>query len=201
MKDEMTFFDKCYPPILEFPDNISDEELFRQAMVQVRPLQKKVKERAGAARKPARWGKIILPRDLLREFLQNGQVEGFERAGYLEGEPREWDRVLLRKLREEEFSVRAELDLHGFSKREAFGELDQFLRQCSRTGVTCVCVIHGKGNNSRNHVPVLKRNIPRWLSTKRLSRYLVAYASARPVDGGLGAIYVLLRRGYRWSLF
>ena len=198
MKDETTFFYKCNPPILEFSGHISDEELFRKAMARVRPLEKRVKERSGTAavaRKLARPGKIILPRDLLREYLQNGKVEGFERAGYLEGGPREWDRVLLRKLREGEFSVRAELDLHGFSKREAFGELEQFLRQCSRAGVTCVRVIHGKGNNSRNHIPVLKRHIPRWFSTKRLSRYLVAYASARPMDGGLGAIYVLLRRG------
>lgn len=195
MKDETTFFYKCNPPILEFPDNIGDEECFRQAMARVRPLEKRVRQRcrSAAARKLANQGKIILPRDLLREYLENGTVEGFERAGYLEGGPRQWDQVLLRKLREGEFSVRAELDLHGFYRREAFEELEQFLRQCSREGVTCVRVIHGKGNNSRDHVPVLKTHIPRWLSTKRLSRYLVAYASARPEDGGLGAIYVLLR--------
>jgi DNA-nicking Smr family endonuclease len=43
-------------------------------------------------------------------------------------------------------------------------------------------------------VPVLKNALVGWLSHGRLSRFVLAFCSARPVDGGAGAIYVLLRR-------
>ena len=48
--------------------------------------------------------------------------------------------------------------------------------------------------NSPGNTPVLKSSLQRWLSTRRMSRYVVAYASAPMSDGGVGAVYVLLRR-------
>ena len=55
-------------------------------------------------------------------------------------------------------------------------------------------IVHGKGTRSQDRIPVLKRMVPRWLSTKRLSSCVVAYTSAAPTDGGVGATYVLLRK-------
>ncbi len=101
--------------------------------------------------------------------------------------------MLLKKLREGAFSVQAELDLHGLSRDDARPALEGFIEECRRRDRTCVRIVHGKGNNSKNGVPVLKGLVQRWLSHRRLSRQLVAYASARPVDGGAGAIYVLLK--------
>jgi DNA-nicking Smr family endonuclease len=40
----------------------------------------------------------------------------------------------------------------------------------------------------------MKREVTRWLSSRRLSRTVVAFASARWNDGGSGAVYVLLYR-------
>jgi DNA-nicking Smr family endonuclease len=56
-----------------------------------------------------------------------------------------------------------------------------------------VRVIHGRGTHSETEPSLMKREVTRWLSSRRLSRTVVAFASARWKDGGSGAVYVLLR--------
>lgn len=98
---------------------------------------------------------------------------------------------VMRKLRTGQYRVASELDLHGLSAKEAKQELLQFLRDMHpRTG-ECVRIIHGKGNRSDHRGPVLKTKINNWL---RQHGRVLAFHSARPVDGGTGAVYVLLRR-------
>lgn len=72
--------------------------------------------------------------------------------------------------------------------RESLGE---FLRRARRDSLGCVRIVHGKGNGSRQRGPVLKQKVNHWL---RQRDEVLAFCSARPVDGGTGAIYVLLRR-------
>ncbi len=55
-------------------------------------------------------------------------------------------------------------------------------------------VIHGKGRRSGNRGPVLKLVASNYL--RRLGMVL-AFASAREVDGGSGAILVLLNASHR----
>ena len=52
-------------------------------------------------------------------------------------------------------------------------------------------IIHGKGNRSDDRGPVLKVKVNNWL---RQHDRVQAFHSARPVDGGTGAVYVLLKR-------
>jgi DNA-nicking Smr family endonuclease len=52
-----------------------------------------------------------------------------------------------------------------------------------------VRVIHGKGLGSGPRGPVLKNVVNIWL---RRAEVVVAFGSARPLDGGNGAVYVLL---------
>lgn len=99
-------------------------------------------------------------------------------------------RGVLRKLRRGLFSVDGELDLHGMTVPVARQALVEFLRQCQRHHARCVRIIHGKGNGSLGKQPVLKAKVGHWL---RQRNDVLAYSSARPVDGGTGAIYVLLR--------
>jgi DNA-nicking Smr family endonuclease len=98
---------------------------------------------------------------------------------------------LLRRLRRGQFSVGAELDLHGLSVPEAYTSLTAFLKKCRLRNVHCVRIVHGKGLKSPQGRPVLKGKVERWL---RLRDEVVAFSSARPVDGGTGALYVLLKR-------
>jgi DNA-nicking Smr family endonuclease len=45
-----------------------------------------------------------------------------------------------------------------------------------------------------DQIPVLKRQLTGWLARGHWSRLVLAFTSARPYDGGVGALYVLLRR-------
>ena len=98
---------------------------------------------------------------------------------------------MLRKLRRGQFQIGPALDLHGMTVATAREALTRFLHAARREGRSCVRIIHGKGNGSRHRGPVLKLKINHWL---RQRDEVLAFCSARPVDGGTGAIYVLLRR-------
>ena len=100
----------------------------------------------------------------------------------------------LPNLREGLYSIQGQIDLHGMSREEARTAVEDFIIRMSSQRSCCVKVIHGRGINSPNDRAVLKENLSRWLATRRMSRHVVAYASAPFKDGGVGAIYVLLRR-------
>ena len=55
-------------------------------------------------------------------------------------------------------------------------------------------IVHGRGLNSKDQVPVLKERLKIWLARGRAAHVVLAFATARPCDGGAGALYVLLRR-------
>ncbi len=95
-------------------------------------------------------------------------------------------------LHEGRFSVEAYLDLHGFTVAEADAELDLFLEEAFRKGHRCIKIIHGRGLRSVKG-PRLKDAVARRLAGHHRRR-VIAYVTARQCDGGLGALYVLLRQ-------
>jgi DNA-nicking Smr family endonuclease len=113
---------------------------------------------------------------------------------FIEGRVSGLDHQLVRKLRRGEFAVQGHIDLHGMTREEAKGVVDDFLRRSRSGGKRCVLVVHGRGLHSKDQLPVLKDALKSWLSSARFARHVLAFATARPVDGGAGAIYVLLRR-------
>jgi DNA-nicking Smr family endonuclease len=104
------------------------------------------------------------------------------------------DRRLVRRLRAGDYAYQAHLDLHGMTADEAKKALDRFLTTSHQRGLRCVLVVHGRGHNSKDQIPVLKRRVSTWLAHGPWSRLVLAFTSARPCDGGAGAMYVLLRR-------
>ena len=113
---------------------------------------------------------------------------------YLEGAAPGIDARLLRSLRRGDFSLQGRLDLHGMTQVQAKEAVDRFLTDSRRTHKRCVLIVHGRGLNSPDQVPVLKERMREWLNQKRLGKTVLAFATARPQDGGTGAVYVLLRR-------
>ena len=95
-------------------------------------------------------------------------------------------------LHEGRFSVQAYLDLHGFIVPDAEDELDEFILDALKKGLSCIKIIHGRGLRS------VKGARLKHVVVKRLSghfrRDIIAYVTARQCDGGLGALYVLLRK-------
>ena len=98
---------------------------------------------------------------------------------------------LVKQLRRGQLSVTAELDLHGYIVAEARIALTDFLKECRRHGDRCVRIVHGKGHGSQQKLPVLKNKVNSWLQQRD---EILAFCSARPADGGTGAVYVLLKR-------
>lgn len=98
---------------------------------------------------------------------------------------------MLRNLRRGRYSIEAHLDLHGMTVPLAYQALAAFLGSARASGKRCVIIIHGKGHGSYQKQPVLKGKLNLWL---RRRAEVLAFCSARPVDGGTGALYVLLKR-------
>lgn len=175
------------------PDDDPDRALFRAAMQDVRPLRRP-RDTASTGRRrppPVPGQRLADDRAVLRELLdpveedglgaELGEAIAYARPGV--------QRRTLRKLRRGQFSVMAEVDLHGLTVEPARRLLADFLNDCRQRQLQCVRVVHGKGRRSTNSGPVLKGKVDRWL---RQRDDVLAFCSARPVDGGTGAVYVLL---------
>ncbi|MCG6553053.1 MAG: Smr/MutS family protein [Candidatus Magnetominusculus sp. LBB02] len=98
---------------------------------------------------------------------------------------------LLLRLHKGEFAVQDYLDLHGFTLEEAELLINDFITESVRRRLRCVKIIHGRGLRSPAG-PVLKEALMRWL-TGRMRKHVSAFTTARGCDGGLGAVYVLLK--------
>jgi DNA-nicking Smr family endonuclease len=96
----------------------------------------------------------------------------------------------MRRLRRGLVPIEDELDLHGLSQAAARERLAEFIARSRDGGCRCVRIIHGKGYRSGARGPVLKSAVNLWL---RRHLDVMAFVSARPIDGGGGAMYVLLR--------
>lgn len=124
----------------------------------------------------------------------NGSFDISQTTEFVEGAVLGLDRRLLRRLRNGEFAYQSYLDLHGKTSEQARAAVDSFLTDAYRRGYRCVLIVHGRGHNSTDQVPVLKRKVTAWLSRGSWARCVLAFTSARSCDGGSGALYVLLRR-------
>ena len=100
----------------------------------------------------------------------------------------------LRKLRRGGWVIQGELDLHGHTGDEARIALAAFLNRCMLEERRCVRIIHGKGHGSKNRLPVLKNKVRHWLIQRE---DVLAFCQARTVDGGAGAVIVLLKSSSR----
>lgn len=185
--------DKTRPTSLAVDD--SDRSLFRETIGNVRPVShdKVPIEPARPPPRPAhreRDERQVLVDTLSDEYDPQLWETGDELLYVCADLPR---RILI-KLRRGQFSLAGELDLHGMTVIVARQALGEFLCHCRLHDWRCVRVIHGKGNGSHQKRPVLKNKVAHWL---RRCDEVLAYCSARPVDGGTGAVYVLLRASPR----
>lgn len=101
---------------------------------------------------------------------------------------------LLPNLRNGLYSIQGQMDLHGMNQAEAQMAVEEYILDMSRTRPCCIKIIHGRGINSPADRATLKDSLQRLLTTRKMSKYVLAYASAAYRDGGVGAVYVLLCR-------
>jgi len=130
-----------------------------------------------------------------------GTFELTETEEYTEGTRLGLDPRLVTRLRRGEFAVQAHIDLNGMIQADAKLALEEFIVGSVRKGLRTVLVVHGRGLRSPGGMPVLKHAAAQWLSHGHMGGYVLAFATARPADGGAGAMYVLLRRDRRRARF
>lgn len=169
-----------------------DATLFRESVGPVRPVRNKRVALRRPRPAPAPLQREADERAVLDDLLHHAWDPAALETGeeLFHARPGIQKRVL-RRLRRGQYSVGDEIDLHSMNAQAARDALQAFIEESRRRMLTCVKVIHGKGLRSKGGGPVLKRLADHWL---RRHPAVLAFASARPNDGGTGAVYVLLKR-------
>ena len=126
-----------------------------------------------------------------REEFRHAVVAALEAGDVLSHRRESVPPQVLKKLARGEYAAQEELDLHGLPARTAEALLREFLRDCRTHGVGCVRIVHGKGRNSEERLPVLKNLVDRVL---RQRADVLAFHSPPAAQGGTGAVLVLLEK-------
>jgi DNA-nicking Smr family endonuclease len=168
-----------------------DTELFREAMRDVKPIKIRPRATTVRAKPPARARFTAADRALVLveslqglpdgEMTDTGDEISFRRAGVHDD--------VMRKLKRGEYRIEEVCDLHGLRVEDAKAAVRGFLAEALARNLRCVRIIHGKGNRSGPRGPVIKTAVNMIL---RKTGPVLAFTSARRIDGGTGAINVLL---------
>jgi len=170
-------------------DEIADIAAFHQAMRDVTPLKKNpvsmplktpitFKHRPKAAQ--------IVENESARTLFPSEYCSKIEPNDFLFVADSSLGDKVLRKFKRGQYNPQAKLDLHGFTTNEAATALDNFIQKGLERGLRVLLIIHGKGAHA-----ILKTQVNYWLKDHPQA---LAFCSAKPKDGGLGAVYVLLKR-------
>ena len=172
-----------------------DVALFRDAVADVTPVSAPQKALLAKPRPKPVPGQLLRDeREVLKELLSDpldvtediDSNSVFVRPGL--------PRNIARRLRSGYWSVRLELDLHGFTTDAARAELVRFLHDARLAGQRCVRIIHGKGLRSQHGEPVLKHLVRHWLMQRD---EILAFAEPHATSGGSGAVVVLLKSNHK----
>jgi len=178
-------------------DDAMDAAAFRTAMRDVKPLppressqatvtpRSRVRPRPRTRKAPESAENLDQVMPLISAATEDesaGAVLTFKRSGIRD--------QVMRRLRRGLYPSEDELDLHGLNQAAARDQLAEFIAHSRDCGRRCIRIVHGKGYRSGARGPVLKAAVNLWL---RRHLDVVAFTSARAIDGGTGAVYVLLR--------
>lgn len=168
-----------------------EQQLFRNAMQGVKPLvsnkhsnRASLKTRPEAIRKRAPQTSSVIKDTLSDDFIPpcDDHLE-FMRPGV--------QKSYMKLIRNGKVSIEDDIDLHGYQRDDARKTLLAFLEHAQNQGYKLVRVVHGKGYNSSDNKPVLKAMVNKWLQN---IPQVLAFVSTAPRDGGIGAVYVLLKK-------
>ncbi len=176
-----------------------DDDSFREEMQGVTPLMQTRAELKGERRAPSLAQQArrlaaqqentqddnFLGEDFVPQIAPDDILE-FSKPGIQHG--------VLRKLRLGRYSIDARLDLHKHTVAQARVAVFDFIRDSMRYDVRTALIVHGKGARSQPRSAMIKSCVNHWL--KQLPEVL-AFHSAQKQHGGVGAVYVLLRKSER----
>ena len=178
-----------------------EKKLFSAAMIGVKPItrgkgvKRKFLIKTPGVKPPEDTQKNEDAETLLKLTNLVQQGTGFnilDTAEYVEGTGYNVHPQVARRLHRGNYSIQAHVDLHALMVNDAKEVFEKFLKWAVTTGKRGVLIIHGRGLSSSSG-PVLKTKVIEWLTLGPWRKWVMAYSSARPCDGGAGATYVLLR--------
>lgn len=98
---------------------------------------------------------------------------------------------MIRQLKRGDFPIEGRCDLHGLTLEQAHDTIVSFLQRSQTYEKKYLLIIHGKGRLTPNEPPKLKNLTHHILSSHA---GVLAFCSALPKDGGVGAVYVRISR-------
>lgn len=171
-------------------------DLFKSEMGDVKPLasqakvrlnKQSVSEQTLEARRQAATETTAKDKNHLTadhvELLDPFYPLEFKRAGVQNG--------VFRKLKQGKYPSEARLDLHKMTVERARAEVFDFINQAVEYDLRNIMIVHGKGSHGDSGKALLKSYVNKWLPELEPVQ---AFASAQPQHGGLGAVYILLRK-------
>jgi len=168
------------------------EDLFAKEMGKVQPIRQE-KKVVVAKMKPVRVADTIASK---RKWT--GNIAKPDSALSVQATHDPWilmadgvSRERLKRLAAGKPAIGTVFDLHGLTRDEALGVLENGVAQALTEGLRVVCIIHGRGLHSEGRA-VLKDAVYHWLQQGALAHTVLAVIP-QPGSGG-GACLVLLRR-------
>ncbi|MFB9885281.1 DNA endonuclease SmrA [Balneatrix alpica] len=169
------------------------EPNFADLMQDVQPLKTKEKvwQHAPVEQGPGVEQRRLAAQAALQQELDEEFVElldpydelSFKRPGIQQG--------VYRQLRQGKYPYEARLDLYRMSIADARREVKRFLDDCLKYEIRSVLIAFGRGTTPESPAVWLKSYVAKWLAART---EVQAYHSAIHPHGGLGAVYVLLRK-------
>lgn len=128
-----------------------------------------------------------------KSYKQGMHHQDISRTDHMSATRASVDEKVRRRLMQGNFSIDARLDLHGLTVDEARRRTEDILERCHRSGARCLLLVHGKGvgYGEKGNMGAIKAQVTDWLIA---SPHVLAFHSAKPKHGGVGALYVLIRR-------
>ena len=174
-----------------------DKDLFAAQMQDVTPLvnprtdTRKSWQGASAEQLQRRRAAEAFAEDVSEQnFLTLSEVEARQPQEMLEWKQDGVQHAVFSKLRRGGYALEYELDLHQKTVKEAQQAVFKLFQQVRVKNWRCVLISHGKGERSATPGR-LKSYVARWLIDHP---DVIAYCSAQRNHGGVGSVYVLIRK-------
>ncbi len=112
---------------------------------------------------------------------------------------RQLDKNILRKIKKGNLIIEESLDLHGYTLEESKEKVVKFIKNNFENKKRFLLIITGKGrrlgvSEGWRGKGKLKENVPYWLSSVYLSKYILWFDKATSNKGGDGALMVYLKK-------
>ena len=134
-------------------------------------------------------------------FHHKEHEEKFETVFFYEGneEKKLLEKNTLRKIKKGKLKIQSKLDLHGFTVEESKEKVAEFILKNYEYKKRLLLIITGKGKRlgvteGWKGTGKLKKNVPIWLRSVQLSKYILWFDSASPENGGEGALMIYLKK-------